>query len=178
MQALLLETSSRDWRAYIREEPSCSASCILYTSEVSTSNSLLPTRQTRVIIIHWNKYCPSQIPPEPCPKFTLSAHSVSGAGHLNCRSTGELSTFPLKARPTEDRANYCISTSEPVSFVNRHIQQIRDQPNLTPSRMRAAAQTQAIICTLAHAREASLTAARLLRPLPSCLPARAVKMLQ
>ena len=61
----------------------------------------------------------------------------------------------------------------------------RSQSNFLFARARALhrgaaahSQAQAIIRTLARAREASVMAARLLRLLPSCLPARAVKMLQ
>jgi len=111
----------------------------------------------------------------------------------------KLSQAQARSRPSllrHDRgriqANYCISTSEPVSFVNRHIQQIRDQPRLLlacapPPRKHADNHLHVCTCkrSLAYGREAccalflpSFLAFLLVRlkcysstvPSPACIP--------
>lgn len=65
--------------------------------------------------------------PATCPKFKPSAASASGAGALKQSQQHAKRSRPSLLGPSEvvgskskRRLHYCISTSEPVSFVNRH----------------------------------------------------------
>jgi hypothetical protein len=107
--------------------------------------------------------------PATCPKFKPSAASASGAGALKLWQQHAKRSRPSLLGPSEvvgskskRRLHYCMYLYKRArefrqsSYIPLHPK--HDRPNIALS---AAQSTQAIICTLAHAREASLTAGRL-----------------